>query len=206
MITPRVVRRDAEPSQEVPPETRLLQVRYSSWLELAREKIKKQIALPDDVLMTASRDKIVCVMIREKYADTGYPRMAVAFREMNELDKSMPDTGNDRVLALFKKRVDMRDRLIHATGGRRSYRRMRETTDENGIISRTWVDELEPFSSWGERVTDRTNIIATALTMHNLGIMPPPPQTPVKRQKLSEAVMDQKQRDADRVAIEMMGE
>lgn len=206
MITPRVVRRDAEPSQEVPPETRLLQVRYSSWLELAREKIKKQIAFPDDTLMALSRDKIICVLIREKYAESGYPGMAVAFREMGEMDKAMPDSGNDRVLELFKKRVDMRDRLIHMTGGRRSFRRMRETTDENGVISRSLVDELEPFSSWGERVTDRDNIRATALTMHNLGIMPPPPQMPVKRQKLSEQVMDQKQRDAEDAAREMMVE
>lgn len=206
MITPRVIRRDTEPSQEVTPETRLLQVRYSSWLELAREKIRKHIAISDNALMTHSRDRIVCVMALERHADMGHPGLDVATREMQAIEAEMPDSANDRVLALFKKRVDMRDRLIHATGGRRSFPRMRETTDENGVISRVWVDELEPFSSWGERVTDRANIRATALTMHNLGIMPPPPQMPVKRQKLSEAVMDQKQRDAEYAAREMMGE
>lgn len=206
MITPRVVRRDAEPSQEVPPETRLLQVRYSSWLELAREKIKKQIALPDRFQMEQARSKIISKILSERHADTGFPGLLVAFKELEEMDKNFPESENDRVLALFKKRVDTRDRLIHATGGRLSFQRLRETTDENGVISRAWVDELEPFSSWGERVTDRANIRATALTMHNLGIMPPPPQMPVKRQKLSEQVMDQKQRDAEDAAREMMGE
>lgn len=206
MTFPRVVRRDAEPSQEVPPETRLLQVRYSSWLELAREKMRKHIAISDRALMTQARDHIVCVMARERHADMGHPGLDVATQEMRAIEAAMPDSANDRVLALFKRRVEMRDRLIHATGGRRSFRRIRETTDENGVISRSWVDELEPFSSWGERVTSRDNIRATALTMHNLGIMPPPPQTPVKRQKLSEEVMDQKQRDAEDAARRMMGE